>query len=107
MCVPNEATAWSAQGSVRCSSDREVSDVAGNSHVGHDWHVFIKPEELARTMARHGLIHCEMKGIRFAGFRDGGLKLKVGGRPRVAYIGYARKSAPMASCALVTAGTSS
>jgi hypothetical protein len=32
-----------------------------------------------------------MKGIQFGGFSKGGFKLKVGGNPKIAYIGYATK----------------
>jgi hypothetical protein len=41
-------------------------------------------------MARHGLVSREIVGIK-PGFRNGGFGLKVGGNPRVAYIGYATK----------------
>jgi len=52
----------------------------------HDWSKFIKPEELTEIMARHGLVKGEAKGIR-----PGKGGFKVGGRPWIAYIGYATK----------------
>jgi len=42
-------------------------------------------------MARHGLVSRAIEGINPAGFRRGGLELKVGGKPNVAYIGHATK----------------
>lgn len=59
--------------------------------VIHDWRRFIKPAELAGMMARHGLAPGEVRGIRLAGFRGGGFRLEVGGRPTVGYIGSARR----------------
>ena len=61
-----------------------------NAYAVHDWHKFIKPQELTLLMARHGLVSREIEGIRPAGFRHG-FALKVGGKPKVAYIGYATK----------------
>ena len=42
-------------------------------------------------MARHGLVDRETKGLRFAGFRKGGFKARVRGRPGIVYIGCATK----------------
>jgi len=66
-------------------------NVSERAYAVHDWNKFIKPEELAELMARHGLANRETKGMQFAGFRKGGFKTKVGGKPRIAYIGYAIK----------------
>jgi len=65
-------------------------NVSERAYAVHDWHKFIKPEELTVTMARRGLVSREIIGIRPA-FYNGGFGLKVGGNPRVAYIGYATK----------------
>ena len=65
-------------------------NVSERAYAVHDWHKFIKPEELCVTMTRHGLVSREMVGIRPA-FYNGGFGLKVGGNPKVAYVGHARK----------------
>ena len=66
-------------------------NVSENAYAVHDWHKFIKPQELSLLMARHGLVSRAIEGINPAGFRRGGLELKVGGKPNVAYIGHATK----------------
>jgi 2-polyprenyl-6-hydroxyphenyl methylase/3-demethylubiquinone-9 3-methyltransferase len=66
-------------------------NVSEQAYAVHDWHKFIKPQELTLLMARHGLVSREIEGIRPVGFRDGGFELKIGGNPKVAYIGHATK----------------
>jgi len=41
-------------------------------------------------MARRGLVSREILGIRPA-FYNGGFRLRIGGNPRVAYVGHATK----------------
>jgi 2-polyprenyl-6-hydroxyphenyl methylase/3-demethylubiquinone-9 3-methyltransferase len=66
-------------------------DVSEEAYSVHDWKKFIKPAELCELMDRHGLTNLETQGIRFAGFRKDGFKAKIGGRPTLAYAGYAIK----------------
>ena len=66
-------------------------NVSEQVYAIHDWHKFIKPEELTLTMAQHGLVSRAIEGIKPVGFRDGGFELKIGGNPLIAYIGYATK----------------
>ncbi len=66
-------------------------NVTERDYAVHDWKRFIKPEELTEMLTRHGLFTGEMKGIQFGGFSKGGFKLKIGGNPKIAYIGYATK----------------
>jgi 2-polyprenyl-6-hydroxyphenyl methylase/3-demethylubiquinone-9 3-methyltransferase len=65
-------------------------NVSERAYAVHDWHKFIKPEELTVIMARHGLVSREIVGIK-SGFRNGGFGLKIEGNPNVAYIGHATK----------------
>ncbi len=66
-------------------------NVSTKAYSVHDWKRFIRPAELTALMAQKGLANRETKGIRFAGFHKGGFKSRVGGKPAIAYIGYAIK----------------
>jgi len=75
----------------RLRREYRTLNVSKQAYAVHDWHKFIKPEELTLMMVRHGLIRRELEGIKPVGFRAGSFDLKVGGRPLVAYMGYATK----------------
>jgi 2-polyprenyl-6-hydroxyphenyl methylase / 3-demethylubiquinone-9 3-methyltransferase len=68
----------------------------------HDPRLFIKPEELHETMARHGLINCETRGLAPAHGKLSALislintgragPFRTGDDRAISYVGYSRKS---------------
>jgi 2-polyprenyl-6-hydroxyphenyl methylase/3-demethylubiquinone-9 3-methyltransferase len=68
----------------------------------HDPRLFIKPSELHKAMARHGLINCETRGLSPAvgkltalvglARRGRAGPFQVGDDTAISYVGYARKS---------------
>jgi hypothetical protein len=42
-------------------------------------------------MNKYSLTNPEIKGIQFAGIKNGGFKAKIGKNTKIAYIGYASK----------------
>lgn len=70
---------------------REYRSLNVSEHVFsvHDWNKFIKPKELIELMAQNRLVNAETKGMMPG--RGGFSGFKAGGKPWIAYIGYAVK----------------
>ncbi|MCK5283040.1 MAG: 3-demethylubiquinone-9 3-O-methyltransferase [Nanoarchaeota archaeon] len=66
-------------------------NVSEKNYAVHDWNRFIKPAELYQSMKRYALKNIEIKGIQFAGIKNGSFKAKIGKNTKIAYIGYAQK----------------
>ncbi len=66
-------------------------DVSEKSYAVHDWNKFIKPVELYQLMNKYDFKNIEVKGIQFAGIKNGSFKARIGENIKIAYIGYARK----------------
>lgn len=66
-------------------------NVSEKNYAVHDWNKFIKPSELFQLMNKYVLRNMEIKGIQFAGIKNGSFKAKIGNKTKVAYIGHAQK----------------
>ena len=66
-------------------------NVTEKNYAVHDWDKFIKPSELFQLMNMYNLKNMEIKGIQFAGIKNGSFKAKIGKNTKIAYIGYAQK----------------
>lgn len=66
-------------------------NVSEKNYTVHDWNKFIKPAELYRLMDKCNLRNIEIKGIQFAGIKNGSFKARIGENTKIAYIGYAQK----------------
>ena len=65
--------------------------VVEKNYATHDWNKFIKPIELFQLMNKYNLENREIKCMQFGGFKNGGIKMRIGNNTRIAYIGYAYK----------------
>jgi 2-polyprenyl-6-hydroxyphenyl methylase/3-demethylubiquinone-9 3-methyltransferase len=60
----------------------------------HDWHMFIRPAELRRTLDRVGFVEPELRGFVNKGrTADGSYRIDINDFMALAYIGHARKPA--------------
>ena len=66
-------------------------NISEKNYAVHDWSKFIKPAELFRLMSKYDFRNREIKGIQFAGIKNGSFKAKIGKNTKIAYIGYAQK----------------
>jgi len=65
--------------------------VTENNYKVHNWKKFIKPFELFHLLKKYNLKNQEVKGIIFAGIKNGNIKTKIGNSTKIAYIGYAQR----------------
>jgi 2-polyprenyl-6-hydroxyphenyl methylase / 3-demethylubiquinone-9 3-methyltransferase len=65
-------------------------NVTEKNYATHEWKKFIKPAELFELMNKYNLKNNEIKGMQFGGLKNGGIKMRIGNRTGIAYIGFAQ-----------------